>query len=180
LSYTTVGHLLPNEVFLNLASDTWCFNHTSEEVPVFSSPEPFEANGVSYRHIYFLHTSYPTDGYIETSILGHLANYNWGTFDNEYKILKLAVESYAYCWEYGDSNEFHWVPAGAKILVKDGSMYSDGTYTKMCIYGWQYGNMPSNEWYMQDPHTNGGMGYLYTNIKTTSAKGKFSVDWNLG
>ncbi|MCL6446359.1 MAG: hypothetical protein K6T83_23415 [Alicyclobacillus sp.] len=196
MDFSTVGVLNPNEVFLNANSVPkpwcWCFNKTGKTIPVYKTTDPwksaYDGDTSRARRIAFLHTSYPTWGYIDESQSGHIANYNFGTYrqgDTTYKILKTAVETYVYCdidclGSDIEGGPFFYVPAGRKILVKDGQMY-DSDYTKMIIYAVENPDKDKDllgEYGWQCPSANGGYGYLYTNIKSTSAKGKFSVDFN--
>ncbi|GEO26688.1 hypothetical protein AAC03nite_24730 [Alicyclobacillus acidoterrestris] len=155
----------------------YAVNGTSSTWDVQSDPKIFEANGIPYTQVAFLHTSFPTYGYIGTDgiVDAYKLNFGNGGFGSGYYELKTQKTLSCYIYEYGDSSPHYSVPSGALIIVKQGDIYG-GNPAHMSFYAYK---MPGDEyWYVQDSNDNGGVGYIDTGIEVGSAPSTWGIVLN--
>jgi hypothetical protein len=169
-----VGHLGRGEAFLNLSTGLWSVNPHRYSVPVVSDPYEYIRYGIPCYSIAFLHTSFPTYGYIPTDCSMAARDYCFGKYGG-YRVMITRRTLSAYCQDAGEYFRIKSLPAGTRVLIEDGTWYNDGTHNKMCIYGYK---TPGSSYWVYQYVANGGVGWIDTGIASGSGEGSWGFRLN--
>lgn len=150
---TQVGTLMPGEAFIwyENGNKIWCVN------PDSSSYEVVDTGGSGMIEVIFLHTTFPTNGYVYQGILGanegppgmqaELANQNHGYGSITLNGLIYTILDVRYDSDVVDKNANYWItlPAGSQVAVWQGE--SGSTHENlMAIYGYKEPTWSSFFW----------------------------------
>jgi hypothetical protein len=168
-----VGTLAPGEAFVRMDQDggRYAINGTSTTWNVQSDPSVLEGSGVAYTQVAFLHTSFPTYGYIGTAGIVDVYTKKFGTVIGSigstegvtYNILE--TQKTLACDITTSLGELTSMPSGSQIAVAQADMY--GNPEQMTIYGFKNSDPTgsNNEWLW----TVDSMGWINTGIASGSA-----------
>lgn len=151
---TIVGSLGPGEACVNMGeggSGRFAVNNTSSTASVYSDANTLHGLGRTAQYIAFLHTSFPTYGWVDASVLEDAYKLNfehWGEAVDYYDasgpvmIDTWVVETNKTCKTYitpYEADPVYSLGAGAKILVNTMDVYNSGK-TECQIYGYYAGS----------------------------------------
>ncbi|WP_026963103.1 hypothetical protein [Alicyclobacillus herbarius] len=145
---TIVGHLDPGEACVNLgeaAYGRFAINKTSSTYSVYSDAQTLHGLGRTAQRIAFLHTSYPTYGYVDASCLEDAYKFNFSTRkDIAYYgsngpvyiptyVVKANKKLSTYVAAFS-SEPMYSVPEGTLLAVNTMDVYDSSTKRKCQVY----------------------------------------------
>lgn len=177
-----VGTLAPGEAFVRMDQDggRYAINGTSTTWNVQSDPSVLEGSGVAYTQVAFLHTSFPTYGYIGTSGIVDVYTEKFGTVIGTTGVTEgvtyniLETQKTLTCDITTLLGQLTSMPSGSQIAVAEADMYANPQ--QMTIYGFKNSDPTgsNNQWLF----TADNYGWIDTGIENGSSIAAWGIKLN--
>lgn len=160
------------------AAGRFAINSSGGTIDVYSDDETLHGVGLTGQYVAFLHTSFPTYGYVDASALSDAYTHNFGTYGtvngNETYIVELNKECSCNIPQY-DANTITSLAAGTKILVNTMDCFSSSEMWDIYIYGFYgyYDGSVSEGWQTTPSWSDAWT--LDTGIRTASGEGLWGI-----
>lgn len=145
---SVVGTIGAGEAFVRMDQDggRYAINGTSSSWNVQSDPNIFEADGVAYTQVAFLHTSFPTYGYIGTDGIVDVYTKYFSTVVADKTYYVLETQETLECNITTELGTLTSMPSGSQIAVLQADVY--GSPQQMTFYGYKNSDptISDNQW----------------------------------
>ncbi|MDQ0189816.1 hypothetical protein JI721_06900 [Alicyclobacillus cycloheptanicus] len=174
-TYPTVGTLAPGEAFVNYTTNKWSVQPGSVTIDVYSSPQIFIDNNVSYVEVGILHNgTFPVNGYIAATSSLAVIDYCFYTMNNIWHPTFPDQKYYVFETQkslsvYDQFGNFSWTMSAGTMICTDTGAPGDTYKNLMILYGYEQ----NSQWWAAINNVN--YGFIDTGIE----QGSGCTTWGL-